>query len=728
MKNKGAIPELLSPAGNEDSLRAALAGGADAVYFGGSEFSNRMRAKNFTRDSIRSAVKLCHSCGAAAHITVNTRVREREIDDVLSFAEVILGGAEDERADALIVADLGVSRLIKSEFPHAVLHASTQTSMASAADCAELERLGFSRLVVPRELSFGEIAALADTSPIEIEMFIHGAHCVSCSGQCLLSFVMGGRSGNRGECAQPCRLPYSMTADGRSVGGAYPLSMADMYLGGHMTEIISSRVSSLKIEGRLKSPAYVYGVTQIYRRLLDEQRDATEKERRALEDLFTRGFTDGYFTSRYGAMAGGRSLEAERRRNIQKDISLALSERKRVFSEKPRERRGGLPVTARFTLRAGEPARLELSCGDAVSTAVGEIPAAATGAPLAAQSAAKNISKLGASRFVLSPEDIEFDMDDGLWMPVSAINELRRRAVAELESRVAAKNPTTWVNSVNPANPVNLTKPKEKCSTAAVAKIASLALLMRGGGSFDELLRPLARVYVQSGDASAAIKQAGSERGKICATLPLLLSDEETEKLLGELDSLGIVRVMCHTLGQVRLARQRGMTADVSFRANITNPYAAAVYADAGAAVVTLSPELSIGAARSIAAKGLCGVSLIGFGRLPVMHLSRCVISGGVCKKGNLGGRVSCGSAKPHACTGELRDRMGETFPVIGARDCTNTVYNSAVTWMGDRADELTLGGYAESVMFMFVDETVADAADVILAYSAREKRVGRRI
>ena len=208
-KESRRLPELLSPAGSEEALRAALAAGADAVYFGGSAFSNRMRAKNFTDDGLTEAIRSAHAAGAAAHITVNTRVRDRAMDDALRLAERILGGPEDTRADAVIIADLGLAAEIRKRWPHAVFHASTQTSLGSLRDIAELRKMGFSRLVLPRELNREEIKALV-SGPLEIEIFIHGAHCVSCSGQCLMSYFCGGRSGNRGECAQPCRLPYEV--------------------------------------------------------------------------------------------------------------------------------------------------------------------------------------------------------------------------------------------------------------------------------------------------------------------------------------------------------------------------------------------------------------------------------------------------------------------------------------------------------------------------------------
>lgn len=422
---KNIKPELLSPAGSMESLRAALAAGADAVYFGGTAFSNRMRAKNFDEDTIRDAIKLCHSTGAKAYITVNTRVRDREIPDLLRFAEQILTG---ESCDALIMADFGAATEVKRRFPHAVLHASTQTSMSSPSDCAALRDIGFSRLVVPRELSLGEIRSLAEKTSTELEMFIHGAHCVSLSGQCLLSAVMGGRSGNRGECAQPCRLPYNMGARG---GEEYPLSLADMCLAGRMRDVIASGVDSLKIEGRLKSDGYVYGVTKIYRTLLDENRNATKDGIDALASLFTRGFTDGYFTEKYASMSGRKnSGSADVKTGL---VNAGIEARIKKTADESRT-----PITAKLTLRAGEPASLTFSLGGVSVTELGEIPSPATGKPITREAAVRSLVKLGGSPFSLDEDKIETGIDDGLWMSASEINELRRRATLDLSSALAS--------------------------------------------------------------------------------------------------------------------------------------------------------------------------------------------------------------------------------------------------------------------------------------------------
>ena len=293
---KGKMPELLAPAGSPEALRSALLAGADAVYLGGTLFNARMNARNFDRPALIKAVEDCHEKGARLYVTLNTLIVDRQMNEALDFARFLY----EAGVDALIVADLGLALEIHKRLPDFPLHASTQASGHNAEAAKFLADIGFKRMVCARELSKENIRTLVENSPIEIEAFVHGALCVCHSGQCLFSSIVGGRSGNRGECAQPCRLPYN---------GRYPLSLKDNCLAAHLTELCDIGVSSLKIEGRMKSPDYVYEVVSTYRTLLDEKRDATEKEISRLAGVFSRqGFTDGYFTGKISlSMLGTRS-------------------------------------------------------------------------------------------------------------------------------------------------------------------------------------------------------------------------------------------------------------------------------------------------------------------------------------------------------------------------------------------------------------------------------------
>jgi putative protease len=755
------LPELLAPAGNADSLRAALAAGADAVYFGGTSFSNRMRAKNFGDSELSDAIRLCHSVGAAAHITVNTRVRDREMDDILRLADTLLGNP-DTAPDALIVADFGIAREIHRRYPDIALHASTQTSLSSPADCEILAGMGFTRLVIPRELSRDEIRRLCESTPLEIEMFIHGAHCVSCSGQCLFSYTMGGRSGNRGECAQPCRLPFGVSrTDGVQIpansGKKRPdarnsaqksgvLSLADMCLAGRIPEVIGTGVRSLKIEGRLKSAAYVYGTTKIYRTLLDERRSATEEEIRELAKLFSRGFTDGYFSQNYTGMASiqvsGDVDKAPADRTS--EINKALDERIRANTVHT-----AYPLTGHFRLTAGEPAQFTLTrkdLPDITASASGEIPQTASGNPISAASAAKNLTKFGGTSYVLSADDLTFDLGENLWYPVSALNDLRRRALAALEEipvpsqdQKADKSRESAGNAEKPADLLHYTpdpaeSPRGKqLRTAEVADIRTL-FAPRISPEFTDYFD---RIYVPAHSyAEAAEKAKDLPFPELAAVLPVYTpSDEAAEKLLSSLKESGCKSVLCHTAGQIHLVEKYGLSADVSFRANITNTAAYAEYRRLGCDRIVLSPEIPPAAVEKI------GGGAIVYGHLPLMTLARCVICDGKCPLGNRGGRASFrenSAASPDSaltkkprstpCTAVLRDRKGEEFPVIGmpAYDCVNIVYNSVPTWMADRSEQLR---NLSHLHFLFTTETSAEAADVVRAYiEKRPSARGRRM
>ncbi len=289
------LPELLAPAGSPEALDAAIAAGADAVYLGSTQFGARAFAKNFDRPALKQAVENAHDAGVRVYLTVNTLITDRQMRAAMD----LVAYAYEVGVDALIVADWGLAKLCRENYPDLPIHASTQCSGHNADAAKWLADRGFSVMVAARELSADNLRRLIKASPIPIEVFVHGALCVSASGQCLFSSIVGGRSGNRGECAQPCRMQYNNKT---------PLSLKDLSLAAHIPELIDMGVASLKIEGRMKSPDYVYRVTSIYRRLLDERRAATPAEIAALEAVFSRqGFTDGYYVGDTSQMNGIRS-------------------------------------------------------------------------------------------------------------------------------------------------------------------------------------------------------------------------------------------------------------------------------------------------------------------------------------------------------------------------------------------------------------------------------------
>ncbi len=320
-------PELLCPVGGADTLQAALLGGADAVYFGGQDFNARMNAKNFTREEITRAITKCHEKGVRVYVTLNTLLTDRIIPEALNF----VGFLYEAKCDGLILADIGFSSLLQDNFPGLELHGSTQMSGHSVGAAEFLKKRGFSRMVLARELDRDSIATLCKESPIETELFVHGAICASASGQCLMSSMIGDRSGNRGECAQPCRLPYN--------GGKYPISFRDLSLAKHIPQLLEMGIASLKIEGRMKSPEYVYTVARTWRTLLDEERSATDKEMGLLAGVFSRsGFTDGYFMKKTDSSMLGTRTEQDKAQTATRRSCFTDSGRVAEPIELPREK------------------------------------------------------------------------------------------------------------------------------------------------------------------------------------------------------------------------------------------------------------------------------------------------------------------------------------------------------------------------------------------------------
>ena len=414
-ENKIKLPELLSPAGSPESLKAAVAGGADAVYFGAKSFSARSFAENFDDDAVKNAVRYCRALGVKTYMTVNVQLCDRELRDA---AETIFR-AWRYGVDAFIVADIGLASYVHTVCPEIELHASTQATGLNVLSADELKKIGFSRMVAPREISKRDLEILVKNSPIETELFIHGAICVSCSGQCLMSSVIGGRSGNRGECAQPCRLPYGKNG--------YALSLKDMCLAEHLTELSEMGVASLKIEGRMKAPEYVYGVTKIYRTLLDESRNAGEKEIAELSALFSRsGFTCGYYTGDIG-----RDMHGIRTADDKKESAKLLGS---TIPEAKAE------ISLSADIRTGERASVTASGifdGKSVTyTAIGEVVEKAERS-MSEQRVRESLSKLGGTPFCTSQDMMEINLCDDAKLSVAELNALRRSACEGLWNRLA---------------------------------------------------------------------------------------------------------------------------------------------------------------------------------------------------------------------------------------------------------------------------------------------------
>ncbi len=413
--------ELLAPAGSAGSLAAAIRYGADAVYMGGTRFGARAYAENPDEDGLLSAIDFCHLYGKKLYLTVNTLLKEKELNRDL---ESYLRPYYERGVDAVLVQDLGVLSFLKRTFPDLPLHISTQMTVASSWGAALAKKLGAVRLVLPRELSLPEIARIHQEADIEVETFVHGALCYCYSGQCLMSSMIGGRSGNRGRCAQPCRLPYN---------GKHLLNCKDLCTLDLLPAIRAAGVFSLKIEGRMKSPLYTGGVVEVYRKYLDrilageeENYRVEEADRDWLLDLFDRGgFTDGYYR-RHNGKDMIYTGEKPKVRQVNEIRRKALEEE--LASEAP-----ALAISGHCRILPGEPIRLTVSDGRASACVTGMLADSAQSRPVAAEKIEERLRRTGQTPFVF--DELRVETKDA-FVPMGAVNELRRQALEALEKEI----------------------------------------------------------------------------------------------------------------------------------------------------------------------------------------------------------------------------------------------------------------------------------------------------
>ena len=494
-KPKCKTMELLAPAGGPEQLTAAVLCGADAVYFGAGNFNARRSAKNFELESLRETVTFCHLHGTAVHLTVNTLVFDRELPSAMETVRA----ACEAGVDALIVQDLGLARFIRQAAPDMPIHASTQMSLHNLSGVQLLEPFGYTRAVLAREMNAEEIAQVCRGTTMEIETFVHGALCMCLSGQCYLSAVAGERSGNRGLCAQPCRLPFYEKNPQRC-----GLSLKDMSLFSHIDELRQAGVCSLKIEGRMKRPEYVAAAVSAGRAAL-----AGEKpDLHTLQAVFSRsGFTDGYFTGKLGpGMFGTRQKE---------DVTAAspalLKDLARLYAKET----GRIGIQAQIKVRASMPLCLTLSDPDGNSVTVsGAVPQAALSRETTEEMIRQSLNKLGGTPYHLKKANIS--LESGLAVPVSALNQLRREAVEALSAQ--RSRPKEIPFSAPQREP--LPKPDPQKSPALWVRLQYPGQLDR------ELWRHAQRIILPL-DQLASLPVTGLEE-KLVAQLPAMLLDRKS--------------------------------------------------------------------------------------------------------------------------------------------------------------------------------------------------------
>ena len=667
-------PEILAPAGSFDSLIAAVQCGADAVYLGGKGMNARRSAGNFDAEELRRAVEYCHLRDVKVYQTINIVMFQHETDEAIDT----IRQAAEAGVDAVLTQDLAIARMVRECAPSLPIHASTQMSIHNIEGVRLCEELGFSRAVLARELTAGEIAAICAATPLEIEVFVHGALCMSVSGQCYLSSMIGGRSGNRGLCAQPCRLPFS--ADG---GGEYALSLKDLSLADRIGELSRMGVASLKIEGRMKRPEYVAAAVTAVRRA----REGEPVDFETLRSVFSRsGFTKGYFDGKID-----REMFGRRQKEDVTSAAGVLGELEKLYAkENPL-----VPVTMGFTAGAGEAVALTVRDRDGHAvTVTGEAPLLAEKKPTDADRARQNLAKTGGTPYYA--EVIDCTIGPGLLVPASALNALRREALEELTARRSAVEPHPFTDRV----PRLADAPADRRKPKLRARVSAGQLTRRLAGYCDEFQVPLE-------EAEDVLASGFVRADQVIVEIPRILFDGAPKalELLHRAGELGVRRAWCGNLGAVTLAREAGLLPEGGYSLNVTNAYALRECARLGLGACELSFELDLGEARRL--DGGLAKGILAYGYLPLMALRNCPIQAA---KG-------C-----RACRGyeSLIDRKGVAFTVdCGAHDGrrreVSDLYNSVPLWLADRPEELR--GF-DFITLYFTRETPGVCERVAAAYA----------
>ena len=675
--------ELLAPAGSMEALRAAVCNGADAVYLGADTFNARMNARNFSAADLQEAVVYCHVRGVKVHLTLNTLVLDREMPRAAELIRL----AASCGVDAFIVQDLGVVSLCRQLAPDVPIHASTQMSIHSLEGVMEAAALGCSRVVLARELPAEEIAHICKKSPVEIEVFVHGALCMCYSGQCYLSSVIGRRSGNRGQCAQPCRLPYGY---GRFESTRYPLSLKDNCLVGELDELRRMGVASIKIEGRMKRPEYVAIVTRAYRTVLNGGK-LMPSDLQELETAFSRqGFTDGYFRGQTGSDMFGRRQEGE-------DTADLFASARATYEQGEPQRIG---VRFYAMIRRGEPAQLAVEDPDGnLCRTRGPVPEQAVYRSLTPQDLEQQLKKTGGTPYLCTA--VRSSLDPDLMLPASAINAMRRDVIAELTAKRGR------------AAPARLNAYDEPPRYDCIAGEPQLTIAVRTAGQITSRMLSMKPtvLYVPLSELveHPELRQRVGVETQLAAILPRVIWSGELVPIARQLRTvyeMGVRQVLAGNLGQLHIARAAGFAVRGDFGLNIVNSRAMRYLREQGLDSQLLSFELTLPQIRDIS-KAVPAELLI-YGRLPLMLMENCVMK-------NRTGICACQTG-----TVRLVDRVGEEFPVVkDPGTCRNVLLNGKKLYLLDKKDALRgMGLWA--LRLQFTTENPGEIDKVLMDYQGR--------
>ena len=687
--------EILAPAGSHEQLVAAVRAGADAVYLGAGGLNARRNAENFSDYArLREAVEYCHASGVEVHLTANILVR----DDEWSAARELTEQACALGVDAVIVQDAGLARYIRAAAPGLVMHASTQMSLHTPGGAMAAAEMGFQRAVLSRELSGREIAEITAASPIETEVFIHGALCMCVSGQCLFSAVLGGRSGNRGLCAQPCRLPFRVTGDKSGFDGC--MSLKDMSHIGHIPDLEKWGVRSIKIEGRMKRPEYVAAAVTACRLMRDEGEVPPDLAQK-LTAVFSRsGFTDGYFTGKRGrGMFGTRTKE---------DVVSASSSLLSSLHPLYKTEFSRIPLRMKLTAATeNAPSSLQADDGAGHSVSVtGDPPQPAQRAEFSEEYAARVLGKTGGTSYYL--DTLQSEVGKGLTLPSSVLSAMKREALEKLNALRRAPRAVPFDDGAEECIPT----PRRTFGNG----MPPLRVIFRSAEQVPDSMEGVSMAYLPLETDAEALAQT-AERLRRMNILPavetprgLFGAEKQIGQLTAQAAALGIHDSMIHNIGLLPVMKKHGMTIHGGFGLNVFNSRSLDEYAALGIADSELSLELTLGQIAALGSAQPRGMIIRG--RIPMMLTRNCPAA--LSPKGCMGlsGKNAAGGRK---CS--LTDRTGKELPVLCRTGCSE-IFNPVMMSVGGNVvgktcDELSL----DWVTILFTTETREECAAILSGY-----------
>ena len=650
--------EILAPAGSLESLKAAVNCGADAVYIGGKQFSARQNAANFDNAELKQAADLCHLHNIKIYLTVNTIIFDNQVNE---FAEFIKNAA-NAGIDAFIVQDFGAAEIIRNIVPDANIHGSTQMTIHSVKGAQLLKELGFKRVVISRELTEKQIQEICSTG-IETEVFVHGALCMCMSGQCYLSSLIGQRSANRGFCAQPCRLPYSVYKNPQFNG----LSLKDLSLVNHLQKLSDIGVFSLKIEGRMKRPEYVAAAVCACRQSLNGQ----TPDMALLRSIFSRsGFTDGYFTGKFSNMFGSREKEdVIAAKDILPDI------RKKYSHEK---KSGKLDFYAE--IKKDNPVKLTVSDDCDSVTVTGEIPETAIKKPIDFTYLERQLSKLGGTIYQFG--NLNADIDDGLSLSAKTINALRRNAVEALNLKSIKRNTPEYICvplDIDPENKIeSLKEIRVRISNQNQLDAVSEA---------DRIIIP----------TNVFLNNRYENISKIIIEPPRFIYNEaEIFGVLKKCKSLGAEHLMCSNPAYIKIGKELGFKLHGDFGLNTANSYSLNFLKKMNFEDTVLSFEMKLKQISSL--RKAISTGIIAYGYLPVMLTKNCPIKNEVgCEK----------------CKKIIFDRTGRANKIVCHGNYTE-ILNAQALYLADRLEDLKNISF---ITLYFTDERPDEIKKIIDEY-----------